>query len=126
MTDRLYVLTAPPLSNVVALIGNDGVLLVDTMAEQLQQKLIDAVRKLSQQPIRYVITTHIHGDHTGGNAAIAELGAVIISHESVRKRMLNGERPQMTMDGLPTVGQFPRPSTSQAFEALRILESRSG
>jgi glyoxylase-like metal-dependent hydrolase (beta-lactamase superfamily II) len=57
----------------------------------MHQKIVDAVRALSPLPIRYVVNTHLHGDHTAGNAAMAKLGAVIISQENMRKRMADAQ-----------------------------------
>ena len=53
----------------------------------MHQKIIDALARLGRQPVRYVVNTHLHGDHTGGNEAMAKLGAVILSHGNMRKRM---------------------------------------
>jgi glyoxylase-like metal-dependent hydrolase (beta-lactamase superfamily II) len=53
----------------------------------MHQKIVDALSKIGRQPIRYLVNTHLHGDHTAGNEAMAKLGAVIISHENMRKRM---------------------------------------
>jgi cyclase len=92
VADGLYVLMGGPAQgNVAVSIGNDGVFLVDTMYGQMHQKIVDAVRALSPQPVRYVVNTHLHGDHTAGNAAMAKLGAVIISHENMRKRMAEAQ-----------------------------------
>ena len=86
--DGLYVLMGGPAQgNIAVSVGDDGVLLVDSMYEPMHQKIVDAVRALSPRPIRYVVNTHLHGDHTAGNAAMAKLGAVIISHENMRTRM---------------------------------------
>jgi glyoxylase-like metal-dependent hydrolase (beta-lactamase superfamily II) len=57
------------------------------MYAPMHQKIIDAIAKITPQPVRYVVNTHLHGDHTAGNAAMATLGAVIISHENMRMRM---------------------------------------
>lgn len=57
------------------LIGPESVLLVDAQFAPLADKLHAAIRKLSDQPIRYLINTHVHGDHTGGNENFAKLGA---------------------------------------------------
>ena len=88
VADGLYVLMGGPAQgNIAVSVGNDGVFLVDSMYGQMHEKIVAAVRALTPQPIRYVVNTHLHGDHTGGNAAIAKLGAVIISQENMRKRM---------------------------------------
>jgi cyclase len=88
VADGLYVLMGGPAQgNIAVSVGNDGILLVDSMYAQMHQKIVDAVRALSPQPIRYVVNTHLHGDHTAGNAAMARLGAVILSHENTRKRL---------------------------------------
>jgi len=88
VTDGLYVLMGGPAQgNIAVSVGSDGVFLVDTMYGQMHQKIVDAVKALSPLPIRFVVNTHLHGDHTAGNAAMARLGAVIISHENMRRRM---------------------------------------
>jgi cyclase len=76
------------------------VFLVDTMYGQMHEKIVAAVRALTAQPIRYVVNTHLHGDHTGGNAAMARLGAVIISHENMRKRIAGAQNA-------PAAGALP-------------------
>src|SRR5207302_21821 len=61
--------------NITVQVGDQGVLLVDTGLPQMSDKILTAVRKLSNKPIQYIINTHIHPDHTGGNAAIRKAGA---------------------------------------------------
>jgi cyclase len=63
--------------NITVQIGNQGVLLVDTGLAQNSDKVLAEVRKLSSRPIRYIINTHVHADHTGGNEAIAKAGVTI-------------------------------------------------
>ena len=89
LADNLYVAEAAPnIGNVVFLTGPEGVLVVDTMNVQLHEKLIAAIRAAGGTgPIRFVINTHLHGDHTAGNALFAKDGAVIIAHENELKRM---------------------------------------
>src|SRR5262245_10776047 len=88
VADGLYVLMGGPAQgNIAVSVGSDGVFLVDTMYGPMHQKIVDALKALSPLPIRYVVNTHLHGDHTAGNASMAKLGAVLISHENMRKRM---------------------------------------
>jgi cyclase len=63
--------------NITVQIGSDGVLLVDTGLAPMSDKVLAAVRTLSDKPIRYIIDTHVHPDHVGGNEAIAKAGATI-------------------------------------------------
>ena len=88
VADGLFVLMGGPAQgNIAVSAGTDGVFLVDSMYAPMHQKIIDAIAKISPQPVRYVVNTHLHGDHTAGNAAMAKLGAVIISHQNMRTRM---------------------------------------
>jgi cyclase len=63
--------------NITVQIGNQGVLLVDTGLAQNSEGVLAEVRKLSSRPIRYIINTHVHADHTGGNEAIAKAGITV-------------------------------------------------
>jgi cyclase len=63
--------------NITVQTGSDGVLLVDTGLASMSAKVLEAVRSLSDKPIRYVINTHVHADHVGGNEAIAKSGTTI-------------------------------------------------
>lgn len=73
--------------NIVASVGDDGTFIVDDQYAPLSEKITAALAKLSDQPTRFVINTHWHGDHTGGNENFGKSGAVIIAHENVRQRM---------------------------------------
>ena len=63
--------------NITVQVGNDGVLLVDTGVAQMSDKVLAAIRSISDKPIRFIINTHVHPDHTGGNEAIAKAGSTI-------------------------------------------------
>jgi cyclase len=63
--------------NITMQVGKEGVLLVDTMYAGLSDKVLAAVRTVSDKPIRYIINTHVHGDHTGGNEKLAKAGSTI-------------------------------------------------
>jgi len=80
-----------PGGNVVACHGPDGVLLVDADYEQMAAKLQAAVAALGAGPAKYVVNTHWHFDHTGGNAALAGAGATILAHPHLRDRLEKGQ-----------------------------------
>jgi glyoxylase-like metal-dependent hydrolase (beta-lactamase superfamily II) len=73
--------------NVAVQVGDDGLLVVDDALEPLSAKLRTALAALSKKPVRFVVNTHLHGDHTGGNATLGGAGAVIVAHYNVRKRL---------------------------------------
>jgi len=70
------------------LAGPDGILMVDSQYAQLTGKVAAAVRRISAGPIRYLVNTHIHRDHTAGNANFARMGAVIFAREELREGMV--------------------------------------
>jgi len=73
--------------NVGVSAGEDGLILIDDQYAPLTDKILFAVRQFSDQPIRFVINTHFHGDHTGGNEHLGGQGAWIVAHDNVRTRM---------------------------------------
>jgi glyoxylase-like metal-dependent hydrolase (beta-lactamase superfamily II) len=64
--------------NITVQVGKEGVLVVDTGLANMSDKVVVAIRKLSDGPIRYVVNTHVHADHTGGNEKIAGIGSTIV------------------------------------------------
>jgi cyclase len=93
---------------VAVLFGSDGVLMVDTEDPQLATKTLERIRTFTSAPIKIVVNSHIHPDHTGGNAFFAKQGAVIFSQENLRDEMLSpagqgnaGRAPDPA--GVPTV-----------------------
>jgi glyoxylase-like metal-dependent hydrolase (beta-lactamase superfamily II) len=77
--------------NVGVSVGSDGLFIIDDELEQMSPKLRQALSHLSKSPVRFVINTHWHGDHTGGNATLGQAGAVIIAHDNVRQRLSAAE-----------------------------------
>ena len=109
VADGIYMLTGAG-GNLGALVGDDGVVLIDDQFAPLSDKIQAAVKKLSDQPIRFVFNTHWHGDHTGGNENLGKAGAVVVAHDNVRERMsvenlsdLFGKTPPSPPGALPVV-----------------------
>ena len=73
--------------NIGMLAGPDGVFLVDDQYAPLTDKIVAAIRTVSDEPIRVVINTHLHPDHTGGNENFGRMGAMIVGHDNVRRQM---------------------------------------
>jgi glyoxylase-like metal-dependent hydrolase (beta-lactamase superfamily II) len=79
-------------SNITALAGDDGILLVDGSYAQMNDKVVAALRRISDKPIRFLVNTHFHGDHTGANENFARLGATVIASAATRVH-LQGQTP---------------------------------
>src|SRR5947207_13537399 len=75
--------------NIGVSIGEDGIVLVDDQFAPLAGKIKEALKKITDKPLRFVLNTHFHGDHSGGNAEFSK-EATIIAHENVRKRLAQG------------------------------------
>jgi glyoxylase-like metal-dependent hydrolase (beta-lactamase superfamily II) len=118
--DNIYMLVGAG-GNITLQIGADGVFIVDTQYAPLSQKILAAIRDVTDKPIRYIVNTHHHGDHTGGNANLrlagdtvsggnmagairdSGIGAAIIAHENVLLRLSSATGAQaLPSDGWPT------------------------
>lgn len=86
LTDNFYMLKGRG-GNIGLLVGTDGVLMIDDQFAPLTPKILEAIKEITKQPVSYLLNTHWHGDHTGGNLNMSKEGATIVSHENVRKRM---------------------------------------
>jgi glyoxylase-like metal-dependent hydrolase (beta-lactamase superfamily II) len=73
--------------NIAVSAGVDGVFLIDDQMKPLTEQLLAEVSRIDQRPVRFVINTHYHFDHVGGNEALGETGSVIIAHDNIRRRM---------------------------------------
>ncbi len=85
--------------NIGVSVGDDGVFVIDDQFAQLTPKILESIKKLSDKPIQFVVNTHYHGDHTGGNANMEKAGAKIIAHDNVYKRLAEGK----ATEGLPVI-----------------------
>lgn len=109
---NVYMIQRPGGGNIGAQIGPDGVLLVDSLFDPMTDSLLAAVREVTEEDIKYLINTHIHVDHVGGNANLAERGVVIFSHENTRQRFLE-ERSRFPRAGGSWVPQQPESARPQ-------------
>jgi cyclase len=115
VAEGVYVLTGRG-GNIGVSVGEDGVVLIDDQYAPLTIKIRAAVASLTPQPIRFVINTHWHGDHTGGNENLGKAGIVIVAHENVRKRM-------SVEQFLAAFGEKVPPSPKAALPIITFAES---
>ena len=92
--------------NIGVQLGPDGVLLIDSLFAPLTEKVVEAVAQVTEEEIRFLVNTHIHIDHVGGNANLAEKGVLIFSHDNTRLRFLE-ERSHFPRAGGSFVPQQP-------------------
>jgi cyclase len=95
--------------NVGVSLGDDGLFIIDDELQPMTPKLKAALAALSKKPVRFVVNTHWHPDHTGGNTAVGTAGAVIVAQENVRKRLSVDQLREMmgkktTLPALPPAG----------------------
>jgi glyoxylase-like metal-dependent hydrolase (beta-lactamase superfamily II) len=88
----------PTAGNVTFAVGGDGILLVDTQFEPLHDRIVAAIRGVSKQPLKFVVNTHFHRDHVGGNEAFGRDGAVLVSEAQAAVRIA---QPPERADGSP-------------------------
>ena len=86
LADNTYMMTGAG-GNLGLSVGEEAVFLIDDQFAPLTEKISAAIARLTDKPVRFILNTHWHGDHTGGNENFAKGGSVIVAHENVRKRM---------------------------------------
>jgi len=123
--------------NVAACVGDDGVVLIDDESAPLADKVQAALRGITDNPVRFVINTHYHGDHVGGNAYFQKKQALILAQDNVRNRLENGgatgnggsmhfEVKPKPKDALPTVTYDHAVTLHLNGEDIRVLHFPSG
>lgn len=89
VADGLYMLSGHG-GNIGVSLGEDGLFVIDDQVEPVSAEVQKAIEKLSPQPIKFLLNTHWHYDHTGGNHHFGSQGAIIVAHDNVRSRLLSG------------------------------------
>ena len=110
LNDNMYVIHGSG-GNVLLSIGNNGVILVDDQYAPVTKKLKSVIANLTNKPTKFVINTHLHPDHVGGNEKLGAAGTIIVSHENVRMRLnsdqffefINMTIPALSENGLPII-----------------------
>lgn len=97
-------------------VGEDGAFLVDDQYGPLSEKILEALRKVSDQPVRFVLNTHWHADHTGGNENLGKAGALIVAHENVRRRL-------STPQSMEAFNRTVEPASPQALPVITFSDA---
>jgi glyoxylase-like metal-dependent hydrolase (beta-lactamase superfamily II) len=88
IADDLYTIEGPG-GTMLVLVTPDGLLVVDSEYVQMADKTLAAVKQLSDKPVRFLVNTHVHVDHTGGNDAFGKTGAIIFARDQLRERLMH-------------------------------------
>jgi glyoxylase-like metal-dependent hydrolase (beta-lactamase superfamily II) len=133
LTNNTYMLKGSG-GNIIVSVGQDGVFMVDDQFAPLTEKIKQAISNITDQPVKFVINTHWHSDHTGGNENFGELGAIIVSHDNVKKRLsteqfsefFNRTVPPLSEKGLPIITFSDNMTIFQNGEEIRIIHVDNG
>lgn len=127
VADGVYMLMGRG-GNIGLSVGSDGAFLIDDQFAPLTAKITAAVAALTPEPVRFVLNTHWHGDHTGGNENLGSAGALIVAHDNVRQRMnpeefrdLVGRSNQAPPTALPVITFSNEISFHWNGEHLRVI-----
>ncbi|HEX9466607.1 MAG TPA: MBL fold metallo-hydrolase, partial [Alphaproteobacteria bacterium] len=107
--NRTYMLEGAG-GNVTVAVGDDGIVMVDSQFAPMHDKIKAAIEAISKQPIRYVVNTHFHGDHVGGDGAFRKDGATAVAQENVRSRLLAGTTNGLTGAKTPALADDAVPN----------------
>jgi glyoxylase-like metal-dependent hydrolase (beta-lactamase superfamily II) len=110
--------------NITVAVADDGIIMVDAEFAPLHDKIKAAIATVTDKPVRYLIDTHFHLDHTGGNAAFAAEGATVVAQENVRKRLGSGTQG-MNGNHMPPVPQSDLPTKVYGEELTLKLKGRT-
>src|SRR5271168_1688589 len=96
--------------NITVAVGADGIIMVDSQFAPLHDKIKAAITAISPLPIKYLINTHFHGDHTGGNALFQQDGAIVVAQDNIRTRLAAGTTNGLSGAKTPPVapGALPK------------------
>lgn len=99
--------------NIGLLTGEDGAFLIDDQFAPLTERILAGVAEVTDEPVRFLVNTHWHGDHTGGNENLGDRGVTIVAHDNVRRRLSND----------PEIGGKTEDAPSAALPVITFAES---
>jgi cyclase len=111
--------------NVTVAVGDDSLLVVDDMFAQMYGKIRAAIAAVTSQPVRYVVNTHFHRDHTGGNEAFAKDGAAVVAHANVKRVLASGSRNGLNCAVTPPVPEIALPKLAYTGEVTLRFGGRA-
>jgi glyoxylase-like metal-dependent hydrolase (beta-lactamase superfamily II) len=119
--------------NIGLSVGNDGAFLIDDQYAPLTDKILKAISAVTDKPVRFLVNTHWHFDHTGGNENIGKSGSIIVAHDNVRKRLAKGQFmkafnaniPPSPPKALPVITFADNVTFHWNDETLEVLHPRS-
>jgi len=118
LSKNLYLLQSGKGGNLALSVGEDGLLLIDDDYADIADKTRAAIAEISAEPVKFVVNTHWHFDHAGGNQLLGEQGAIIVAHDNVRKRLLSGGEIKAFSAQIP-------PAQKAALPVLTFADSMS-
>ena len=110
LTKNIHMLTGQG-GNLGVFTGADGTFVIDDQFAPLSEKILEAIKSIGGNTPKFLLNTHFHGDHTGGNENFGKKGTIIVSHDNVRKRLVNGsfiaafgmKAPPASIHALPAI-----------------------
>ena len=111
--------------NIAITVADDGVIMVDSQFAPLYGKIKAAIAAQTNQPVRYLVNTHFHRDHTGANEAFAKDGAIVVAHENVKTRLAEGSRNGLTGNLVPPAPTLALPKQTYRDSVTLRLRGRS-
>jgi cyclase len=121
--DKLYMLEGQG-GNITVAVAKDGIIMVDGEYAALHDKIKAAIATVSNLPIKYLINTHFHGDHTGGNEPFARDGAIVVAEVNVKKRLATGTTNGLTGEKTPAAPQDALPAKTYTGNFKLRLQGR--
>ena len=122
--NQIYVLQGEG-GNITVALGEDGALVIDSQFAPLYSKIKTAIAAITSKPVRYLVITHFHRDHTGGAEAFGRDGATIVAHESVKVRMAEGTRNGLTGNIVPPAPEIALPKVTYKDAMMLSLQGRA-